>query len=585
MKNIIFTIMVGFFLVSCSDFLSRYPEDKIASEDFFRNEREINLYANSFYQKAMPGDGIAKSDGVSDITAVVSVSNYLTSGYTSQDQGGWSWSILTNINYFISRVEKSPVSRELKDKYIGLARFWRAMFYFDKVKQFGGVPYYDFYLDADSEELYAPRNTRIEVMEKVLEDVNFAVDNLDEENSSTRTIVTKNVALALKARLCLFEGTFRKYHNEMNLPDAAKWLELAADAATMIIETGEYSLHNTGNPDSDYRDLFVATERSGVSEISKEIIWAQVYDTELLRWHDVTWKYNSATYGSRWSLTRPFVNSYLNVDGSRFTDKENYDEVPFAQECANRDKRLKQTVRTPGFTRLNGVKALPDFSVTLTGYQIMKWCLDDPYFDGRKEATNAMPIFRYAEILLILAESKAELGEFNSTVWNQTIRPLRQRAGVNPIEPVVADNFLTDTFYPGITDKYLLEIRRERAIEFIAENVRYYDLIRWKLASQLDARNSKWTGIYVPELGKPFDIDNDGKLDVCFYLGSCPAKIENVKYYPLNDNISVTDLVNKKGNLVWGQNFVREWNDKKYLRPIPYSVMVVNPNIEQNPQW
>lgn len=224
-----------------------------------------------------------------------------------------------------------------------------------------------------------------------------------------------------------------------------------------------------------------------------ETIWAQVYDAEFRRWHDVTWKYNSATSGSRWSLTRSFVNTYLMRDGSRFTDKAGYETMTFPQEVKDRDCRLKQTIRTPGYKRIDKDKeitVLPDFTITLSGYHMMKWSLDNTFYDGQAEATNAMPIFRYAEILLIYAEAKAELGEFTSDIWNKTIKLLRERAGVNGKEPETADTYMQETYYPNISDKYLLEIRRERAIELIAEDRRYDDLMRWKAADLLAANRT-----------------------------------------------------------------------------------------------
>ena len=109
---------------------------------------------------------------------------------------------------------------------------------------------------------------------------------------------------------------------------------------------------NTGEAEKDYRKLFTAENRTGVRSILDETIWAQVYDAEFRRWHDVTWKYNSATAGSRWSLTRSFVNTYLMRDGSRFTDKAGYETMTFPQEVKDRDCRLKQTIRTPGYKRI-----------------------------------------------------------------------------------------------------------------------------------------------------------------------------------------------------------------------------------------
>ena len=141
MKKIyLYAKALGLMFASCEDFLTEYTKNKITPDDFFKTEREISLYAISFYEKVMPGVGVATGDGVADIMEVVSVSSYLTSGYGPDNLGGWSWSDLRNINYFIDRLKQSPVSDDIKNKYMGLAKFWRGKFYFEKVKTFGGVP-------------------------------------------------------------------------------------------------------------------------------------------------------------------------------------------------------------------------------------------------------------------------------------------------------------------------------------------------------------------------------------------------------------------------------------------------------------
>ena len=180
MKKIyLYAMALGLMFASCEDFLTEYPKNKITPDDFFKTEREISLYANSFYEKDMPGVGVATGDGVSDIMEVVSVSSYLSSGYGPDNQGGWSWSDLRNINYFIDRLKQSPVCDDIKNKYMGLAKFWRAKFYFEKVKTFGGVPYYDYCLEPDDEALYNGASNPKETMSPEL----LLVDYKDEELS------------------------------------------------------------------------------------------------------------------------------------------------------------------------------------------------------------------------------------------------------------------------------------------------------------------------------------------------------------------------------------------------------------------
>ena len=116
---------------------------------------------------------------------------------------------------FLGNIRRAAASEAILNHYEGVARFWRAYFYMNKVKTFGAVPWYDKEIDSgDHAALYKPRDSREYVMSKVLEDLDFAcrncITNAKLEVNSVR--ITRNVALAFKARCCLYEGTFRKYH-------------------------------------------------------------------------------------------------------------------------------------------------------------------------------------------------------------------------------------------------------------------------------------------------------------------------------------------------------------------------------------
>ena len=271
-------------------------------------------------------------------------------------------------------------------------------------------------------------------------------------------------------------------------------------------------------------------------------------------------------------------------DGSRFTDKTGYDEIEFYTEIKNRDYRLSQTIRTEGYYRENGTIAPPDFAVTLTGYHIKKWSLDDSWHDGQGQCTNHIPIIRYAEVLLNYAEAKAELGEFGPVEWEQTIKPLRVRAGVSGTVPATADNYLKTIFFPNISDKYLLEIRRERGIELCFEGLRYQDLMRWKSGDLLDSGKMLWKGIYIPAKNVNYDLNGDGKADVCIVDKTPTTTTPGVKYVVLGANIKLSEVT--KGHLIWAWGIERKWDDKKYLRPIPQSAVTLNPNLlPQNDGW
>ena len=588
-KILLYILLIGCAgFAGCDDLLEKEPIHELSASTFFSSENDLKIYSYSFYDYGLPSvDGIAKGDATSDYAAINTPDEFIAGSWSSEDQGGWSngsWDDLKNINYFLENIEGAPVDETVLNHYRGLARFWRALFYLNKVQVFGDVPWYDKALDRDDEDLYKARDSREVVMANVLEDITFAATYIDESKDGYASLVNRYAALALKSRICLFEGTYRKYHSDLGLSDANMWLAEAADAAKELMESGEYSLHNTGNPKTDYRDLFTAENLSGMGAITDEVILARVMDTDAQEWHSLTWNFNSPTNGSRWSLIKPFVNTYLMRNGSRFTDQADYDHIEFLEEMRNRDYRLSQTIRTERYEREDGTVAPPDFAVTLTGYHIMKWSLDDSWHDGQGQCTNSIPIFRYAEVLLNYAEAKAELGEFGSAEWNQTIKLLRDRAGVESSEPAEADAYLQATFFPDVTDKYLLEIRRERGVELCFEDFRYQDLMRWKLGDLLDSETLKWQGIYVPAKDVEYDLNGDAIPDFAVVDAIPSSPTSGVKYVVLGANIRLTE--GDTGHLEWAWSVTRSWEEKKYLRPIPKDATLLNPNLlPQNPGW
>ena len=100
-------------------------------------------------------------------------------------------------------------------------------------------------------------------------------------------------ALALKARFCLYEGTYRKYHNiSLDGHDYNYYLDLAAKAAERIIKESSYKLYTTGNPTKDYLMLF-AQENASVDEY----IMAIKFDYSLGIYHNATAHTVVATQG------------------------------------------------------------------------------------------------------------------------------------------------------------------------------------------------------------------------------------------------------------------------------------------------
>jgi hypothetical protein len=280
-------------------------------------------------------------------------------------------------------------------------------------------------------------------------------------------------------------------------------------------------------------------------------------------------------------------------DGSAFTDSPDYQTKSFSEECQGRDARLAQTIRTPGFTRISGgnnIETAPNYAYAITGYHTCKFTLDDVQYDNVDICDNNSILFRYAEVLLNYAEAKAELGTLTDEDWSKTIGKLRSRAGITgglDTKPQVVDNYLQSRFFPEISSPEILEIRRERAIELSFEGFSWSDICRWKAGELL---TKDWEGIYIPELETPYDMNNDGVLDVCFTLEKNPDKVPGVYYLYVGKTLGSgatnnSQLADDGHTLVFMKDQQRVWDDKLYFYPIPANDLTMNPNLGQNPGW
>jgi hypothetical protein len=601
-KKYLIWLSIGFIFAGCAKNLDQQPQSTANKEVIFGSEDGLQLYSNSFYD-VLPGiNDIFRTDAnMSDYGARNAVPDYIRKGfYNSRQSSGWSWTALRNINYFIVNNTNPNVSQTVRDNYTGLARFFRALFYYNMVQRFGDVPWISKPLsNLDSIGLYAPRDAREKVMDSVLSDLNYAIGHISLLNDQTRSRITRWVAYGYKSRICLFEGTYRRYDSATSSKNggavaatANQWLQEAANASKAVMDSSGFSLNNANGLDLSYRNLFIST-----APVTNEIMLASVTSSALAVLNDANWFYTSSTYGVRLNFTRDYINMYLNLDGSRFTDVPGHDTLPFWKETQGRDKRLQQTIRTPGYTRMSSgsvISGAPAFNYSYTGYMPIKWSLDDTYYDNGTLNTNSVSQMRYAEILLNYAEARAELGVLSPDDWAKTIGALRMRAGIANANtmPAIADPYLEDYFQRwnvGVTDAVLLEIYRERTIELVLEGLRFSDLLRWGMGKLL---LRPWNGFYVPALNQLMDLDQDGKPDVLFYQGSKPSNVAGVTYVNVSNNIGST--VNPQtlehgtyGNIQWLVNGDpgRVWDEWRALYPIPYNDRLLNPNLSQNPGW
>lgn len=569
-------LSVSVFCSSCDDMLDFYPKDRLSPDTFFRTETDCELWTNNYYT-VFPDAEEIYSEPFDVIVRDVLADEISGVRKPMPTDSHWNWDKLREMNFFLSRssqVEDIAVRLE----YEGLTRFFRAYFYFEKVKRYGDVPWVDRPLSSDDKDLYKGRDSREMVMEKVMEDIDFAIANLPEEQSVYR--VTRWTARALKSRIALFEGTYRKYHG---IDGYEEFLNACVSASEPFL-TGPYSIYTSGS--TPYQDLFTSQ-----NAIGSEIILARAYTSAISGMtHDVNGHLTGSTMG-RPGMTRNVVNMYLMRNGERYTEQDGYATKSFVDECKNRDLRMAQTIRTPGYKRIGGSQELaPDLSRSMTGYQLIKYLTEEKY-DANKASTNDMPLFRLAEVLLNYAEAKAELGTLTQTDLDKTIQPLRARAGLPDLNLVEAntnpDPYLSsaETGYPNVTGKnkgVILEIRRERTLETPMEGLRYWDIMRWKEGKRFE---KPIEGLYFSGTGD-FDLDGNGTTDVCIYdTDNAPGDDENVLYLKLGTDIVLSG--GTSGNVLVHGTEPRVWNEERdYLYPIPTDDRVLTQGaISQNPGW
>ncbi|TLX70375.1 RagB/SusD family nutrient uptake outer membrane protein [Labilibacter sediminis] len=568
---IIFISIAVYLLTSCNDdYLERLPETDPTAETFFTSAEALELYTNSFYgylSKNKYQDDY-ESDNMANLATPEDVKTGLYTMPISLGSGGWNWSRLRDINFFIENcIEADGIKQKDKNKHLAIAKFFRARFYHEKVKRFGDVPWYSNTIGSqDIDQLYKARDPRTLVMDSVLADLNFAV--LHAEESSSKNKVTKWSALALKSRICLYEGTWRKYHPEAGLPDADKFLNEAASAAKEVISNSTYSIYNTGNI-KDYYNLFNAEEAT-----SSEVIMA--IDLAEGNISDYNKNFTTTSVGTR-GITKSLVHEYLNSDGTPFNSTEN---VSWFDEFTNRDPRLAQTSMPPNFNRIDETETvLPWFGQNHTGYQVVKRVGPAKYDNGDP---RDIIIFRLAEVMLNYAEAAAELGIIEQSDLDITINQLRKRAHMPDLYISPALDPYLNNVYQSTSNALILEIRRERRVELAIEGFRFDDLMRWKEGHLL---RDNAEGIYV-QLNTYIDRDKDGIFDLYIYDSSKPSdagSYPKVDFFKLGENMSLSNGAN--GRLLPYDLPLPPFGDWEYLSPIPLEEITLNSNLKQNPEW
>lgn len=595
MKNYIYLcITVLLFLGNCNDgFLERIPETEISEANFFKTDNDLELYANQFYgyfYTSMSSTSMSDnpSDNVVCGNTTRPIFKYMSSGVTPENVSKWDWGDIRTVNFMIARANNATGANV--KHYIGVARMTRALLYYNKMLLYSDVPWYSRDLQTtDNELLYKTQDSRAIVCDSILADLDYAIDNMKTtaQMGGNHTFLTKDVALALKARICLQEASWRKYHAELKLNDAHKFFTNAISACEQLMKL-EYSLA------SDYEGIF----RNTTLADNPEVIFFQDYDRGL----SLLWGYNDFFSGDNYGLSKDLFDSYLYLDkGGKaipFTSVSGYNTMTIQKAFENRDPRLKSTFMYPGWHRPSSEEAQPhvQYINTVQGYHSIKW---EPMrnngntigYGPGNVCFGDVSKYRFGEILLIYAEAKAELGELTQSDLDISINKLRVRSGMpraelsdwlSHVDPVLSAK------YPNVASSQkgaILEIRRERRIELACEGFRYDDLFRWAMGKTFENQGK---GIYIgTSLPAEIDLTGDGIPDVAVVT----TEAEKNGY----QNTSIAAYIVKVDNFSVSADGYLEPADEKgiysfveptyYYTPISVQDIQINPNLKQNPHW
>ena len=543
-------------LSSCNDaFLERSPQE-INDQTFWSTPSDLETYANAFYD-ILPGGVSNYDDTWSDNQVPRSMESYIWQQYSvPTEDSTWSksaWSNIRSINYFMTHYGQVTGDEADINRYVGEMRFFRALEYYSKIRTYGDVPWLEEDLNTDSEELYGPRTPRNEVIQHIIDDLDFAIEWLPEGRvSSSDNRLTADVARHIKARVCLYEGTYYKYHSDLGY-EWESLLQEAAEASDELIASGNYSIYSTGDTEHDYYNMFIMEDKSNLSEAILYIDYADPLRKH--NWGHGAWEANTG-------FSKDFIDSYLYADGlpkalTSYPTPDDSIEVEFV----NRDPRLRQMVLNNEFFADNAsfkgheIDGDNNYVTTFctTGYQTIKGYDPATGHSGYALETADGIAYRYAETLLINAEAKAELKTISQEDLDKTINVLRDRVGMPHLTVEVG---FTDPDWPDYgyeLSDLLQEIRRERRIELAGEGFRWNDICRWKAGTLLENPMT-----YV---GKK--VTTGTRADAGYVI-----------VYP---DYTYSDLS-------IGTNS-RQWDDKMYLLPIPTNELQLNPALEQNPGW
>ncbi|RXK86839.1 RagB/SusD family nutrient uptake outer membrane protein [Filimonas effusa] len=574
-KNIrvIATVALGIaaaVMAGCNKMLDLKPQDQISDGNYWNSAADFKLYATQFY--AWTRDfGSAVYDGYhsdtrSDLLTSTTPNIYSNGTNSIPSSDGTftdAYKRIRLVNELIAKAASYSTPSEIA-VYTAEARFFRAYIYFELLQLYGDAIIVEGLPQTNDPLLTAARNSREEVCDFIIKDLNAAIPDLPLQGNITQADagrVSKGTAQAFLSRVALFEGTWQKFRN--NTARAAMLLDIAAKASLGVINSKQYSLFKPAAlGDSALKYLFILEDvKSNPASLKKSSNTEYIFSTR----HDgvidpigLNITHNCFANAAQ-MVTRKFATMYLCADGLPVNKSAVFAGYStMTSEFQNRDNRMRYTLMqgrkpywresSPRVTWLGDAADLASAVTSFTpainsGYHNQKWATERAL--TTKYEGYDFPIIRYAEVLLNYAEAVYERdGAISDQDLDLSLNLVRNR--INTTMPKLSNAFVNANGLDMRT-----EIRRERTVEFYNEGFRIDDLKRWKTAETempQDMLGIKWTG---------------------------------TEFQTAWSN--VTFPKNADGCLIIETG--RKWTNKNYLYPLPSDQLSLNPNLKQNPDW
>lgn len=571
MKKI--TYILGLFsMLTFQSCLDMEPKTQLADTNYWQTPDHFKLFATQFYGWTVDFkqlDDSPHSDVRSDLRKGITLDVYSngTNSIPSSDKTYTNnYNRIRQVNTLLQQAEGYAAPADIETS-VGEAHFFRAYCYFDLLQVYGDVIITRTPLDIDSPEMQMARNSRDEVVDFILEDLEEAIRLLPEANeisSKDEGRLSSQAASAFLSRVALYEGTWQKFRNGgQNNDRSSALLDIAATSAHDVIESGFFELFAPEELGTEaYKYLFILeNDKSNPAGITKsgnkEYIFTRRHDPTLA---SIGFNITQGRLGNAVYVTRKMANMYLQSNGLPI-NPQTWDYSKVDSEFKDRDNRMSNTLMIPGHTywgtgggRIDWTGSTEEIAnashknfmpSTGTGYFPHKWCCERDGVPTGMEAYD-YPIIRYAEVLLNYAEAVFERDDKISDE-DLAISLNLTRKRVNPNMPD-----LTNAFVSANNLDMRTEIRRERTVEFYDENFRIDDLKRWKTAEEempMNLTGVKWRGTE----------------------------------YETKWSDASSKTMDAEGCIIYEQG--RVWEEKHYLYPLPIDQLKLNPNLKQNPGW